>query len=254
MLVPVLVIVLLVHVPLAQALVPGPAWKRARLAAVIPAVVALCLPPGDLAATLALPWLGYTGVLALWSLRSAARDLKLLATLYLPVGAVWLVFSRYGQAPLGFTEPIVTLTAMHFHVAGFAAMVAVAEMCERAGGGRLFTAAALGAGFGMPLVALGITYSKAIEVVAVAVFATSLLVIAVLGIGARGPIFGDKAGLGAFALLCLAVAMVLALWYGVGPVLAIAPPSIPWMAATHGFLNVFGFTWPALWALRHPQG
>src|ERR1700689_2369591 len=41
--------------------------------------------------------------------------------LYLPVGCAWLVASRLGLSPMGFQEPIVLLTAVHFHFAGFAA-------------------------------------------------------------------------------------------------------------------------------------
>lgn len=43
--------------------------------------------------------------------------------LLLPVGAIWLFASRLGQPLLGFHEPIVLLTAAHFHYAGFAAPV-----------------------------------------------------------------------------------------------------------------------------------
>lgn len=47
----------------------------------------------------------------------------LVATLYLSVGAVWLVLSRAGATPMSFAEPIVLLTAVHFHYAGFATAV-----------------------------------------------------------------------------------------------------------------------------------
>ena len=39
---------------------------------------------------------------------------------YLLVAALWLVASRAGLHPFGFREPIVLLTAVHFHFAGFA--------------------------------------------------------------------------------------------------------------------------------------
>lgn len=45
---------------------------------------------------------------------------------YLLVAALWLVASRAGLHAFGFREPIVLLTAVHFHFAGFASAVLVA--------------------------------------------------------------------------------------------------------------------------------
>jgi hypothetical protein len=42
-----------------------------------------------------------------------------IAECYIAVGGVWLVASRAGLHPAGFQEPIVLLTAVHFHFAGF---------------------------------------------------------------------------------------------------------------------------------------
>jgi hypothetical protein len=44
------------------------------------------------------------------------------ALVYWPVGCLWLVISRAGVNPLGFSDDIVLLTAVHFHYAGFAAL------------------------------------------------------------------------------------------------------------------------------------
>ena len=41
------------------------------------------------------------------------------AECYIAVGGAWLVASRAGLHPAGFQEPIVLLTAVHFHFAGF---------------------------------------------------------------------------------------------------------------------------------------
>ena len=43
--------------------------------------------------------------------------------LYLPVGAWWLYAALNNMEPLGFGEPIVSLTAAHFHFAGLAVSV-----------------------------------------------------------------------------------------------------------------------------------
>src|SRR5712664_1477307 len=102
-------------------------------------VTAFFFPAGRWAATLATPWLAVCIFLGLFAarriLRSRARPLDALcfaiAQIYLPVGAIWFVLSRYGARPLGFYEPIVLLTAVHFHYAGFAASVLTGSVMER---------------------------------------------------------------------------------------------------------------------------
>jgi hypothetical protein len=104
------------------------------------AVVALLLPPGRLAGALAGGWMlvcalmgaaGIFDVLSSWlNARSRLFYLTLfLAGMDLVVGGVWLVASRLGMRPLGIQEPIGSLTAVHFHYAGFAtAMIAAAML------------------------------------------------------------------------------------------------------------------------------
>ena len=48
------------------------------------------------------------------------------AVAYLSVGAGWLVLSRAGLRPEGFSHEIVELTGVHFHYAGFAATLMAA--------------------------------------------------------------------------------------------------------------------------------
>src|SRR5580704_4481214 len=50
---------------------------------------------------------------------------------YLLVAGAWLVASRAGLQPLAFHEPIVLLTAVHFHFAGFASAVLAGLTYER---------------------------------------------------------------------------------------------------------------------------
>jgi hypothetical protein len=108
--------------------VPGAA-RWLQVPAALCAVGAFWSPPGITAAALALPWLGFGCVMGGVAVRNLIRGgLKSLNTacliasfLYLPVGCAWLVASRLGISPMGFQEPIVLLTAVHFHFAGFAA-------------------------------------------------------------------------------------------------------------------------------------
>ena len=83
---------------------------------------------GAPAAALVLPWFFVGGLLSChglkllispeWKTRKAACVVA--SFLYLPIGCAWLVASRFGLNPIGFQEPIVLLTAVHFHFAGFA--------------------------------------------------------------------------------------------------------------------------------------
>jgi hypothetical protein len=87
--------------------------------------------PSRTAGLLALPWLVGCLLLALsgfnefvrGAYRSIARAAGALSLLYISVGGVGLVASRLGLTPMGFEEPIVLLTAVHFHYAGFAAPI-----------------------------------------------------------------------------------------------------------------------------------
>src|SRR4029077_3860861 len=95
------------------------------------------------------------------------------ALLYFPVGCVWLVLSRLGANPLGFSDDIVLLTAVHFHYAGFAALT-ILGMIGRLAEGTLYRLSAWGAITGIPLLAVGITFSSRLEIAAAFLLAASL--------------------------------------------------------------------------------
>src|SRR5262249_26528248 len=84
--------------------------------------------PGPIAGSLALPWLLITVLVALFGLlrllshwRGQVEEWAIDAgLLYLAVGGGWLILSRLGARPLDFGEPIILLTAGHFHYAGLA--------------------------------------------------------------------------------------------------------------------------------------
>src|SRR5262249_55918860 len=154
--------------------------------------------PGDLAALLTLPWLAFSGLVALAGLArflahrfSSAPELCIAAgLLYLPVGAIWFMLSRFGANPLGFSDTIVLLTAVHFHYAGYALPI-LAGCTGRwlarnaAASMRLFRFMAAGVVAGMALVAAGITVtaltgSSVLESAAVAVLALSVLTLSAL--------------------------------------------------------------------------
>src|SRR5581483_1076477 len=140
---------MLVLTPLALSLVPVVmddnkepfAYFAARLLqpfAAAAATISFLLNEGKIAAELASLWLVFTILVALFGLgRLIQRPTGfeqfcvVAAALYLPVGGTWLVASRLGYRPLGFSTAIVLLTAMHFHYAGFAAPVITAMVGHR---------------------------------------------------------------------------------------------------------------------------
>src|SRR5262249_54537538 len=150
-------------------------------------VIAFLTPAGTLAALLASGWLllaglaALSGLLRLLARRNARADELCIdaGLLYLPVGAVWLLFSRAGLSPLGFGDTIVILTAVHFHYAGFAAPILAGLAGRWIAAVRpvlwpLFRLVAVGVIAGIALVAAGITlarFTAAIEVAAAVLFA-----------------------------------------------------------------------------------
>lgn len=197
-----------------------------------------------------------------------------LGHLYLPVGGAWLLASRAGVSPMGFFEPIVLYTAAHFHYAGFAAPVVLGLL-----GLTLFPQGAVPEGAlavsyrvaagvvmaGVPLVAVGITVSRALESPSAVILGAGMLVAA--GLLLREGLRRVRADAGwarvSGALLCVAgLSLVLSMGFAVafamtGSAGRAAPGgriSFHVMAMVHGVANALGFALCALvaFALRGP--
>jgi hypothetical protein len=177
----------LVIVPLGLRLVPftGPRARRVLCVArivqpfgALAAVVAFLISPGWTAGAVALGWLITCAVASLAGLmelidRRSLRPAHLVpaaAVAYLSVGAGWLVLSRAGLQPEGFSHEIVELTGVHFHYAGFAAtLMAALTMGAVRGRGRLSTFApgvAMLVVIGVPITAAGIATGSGLLTVA----------------------------------------------------------------------------------------
>lgn len=257
----------LVIVPLG--LVPSLERRRASRPAVLalavqPAaalclIVALALERGAIAAAFCLPWLGVTALLALAGLSNLiehrGRSLSALsldaALLFIPIGAAWLVLSRLGARPLGFSDSIVLLTAVHFHYAGFAVPIALgAALGSRSAPTRIDRIAVAAVIGGVPLVAAGITGTQLgraplLEPLAAWVMVVGGLSTAALQIEASTRMPGQRAMLIASAI-ALGFGMLLAALYGGRTFWSIPLLDIPWMRALHGSANALGFALPAL--------
>lgn len=166
--------------------------------------------------------------------------------IYVTVGSGWLFLSRWGQNPLGFSDAIVLLTAVHFHFAGFAApfLTGLAGRKIQSGIARKFyLLAATGVIAGPPLVAAGITLSRGVEVFSAVVLAFSLLILALLTIFAIVPMLTHRSAQIFFTLSAMSVivTMIFACLYAIGRWTGNEIVTMPRMAQVHGVSNAIGF-------------
>jgi hypothetical protein len=215
--------------------------------------------PGLLAAALTVPWLLFTFWIAwLGAARLArnglghAEDLCPNAgMLFLAVGGMWTIASRYGARPMGFDEPIILLTGAHFHFAGFALPVLTGLTGRRL---RSVPArvAAVGVMAGVPLVALGITVGSRyplVEAFAAWEMTAACLLVAALQIRVAVKTRHWIARLLLFvSSLALIAGMGLAAAYALGRFLQRDWLDIPTMIRWHASLNALGFALPGLLA------
>lgn len=259
----------LVLVPLALEILADDedaAWGAGRLTAAqrlqLPAALLLTsaclLPAGSVAGLLALPWMGFTALLA-WigvarlrrggvrrSLHGLCADVALL---YALVGGIWTGLDRGGLSPLGFDAAIVALTAVHFHYAGLLLPLFAGLVQRELWRSRLAARAAIGVVLGVPAVAVGITgtrlgWGSSLEAAAGCGLALAGMAVAILQVriawGASGTM-RTRILLGVSGA-ALFVGMVLAALYAVR---AFAAPvqglGLPQMRLLHGSLNALGF-------------
>jgi len=230
--------------------------RRLQPAAAALATFSFFLSKGPLAAALAGPWLVLDGLLALAalvvlrsSLRGGIPALLLLGAMGLPtVGGVNLVASRWGYPLAGFPEPIILLTAIHFHYTGFAAPI----LASLAGRSALARVSGLGLIGGTPLLAAGFLFSPVLKAFGVGILCVSVLGIA-LGQLALVPTLPDRRARILLSLSSLAAiaGMILAAIYEHGFYTGRTWISIPRMAWSHGIFNGVGFSLSGLiaWAL-----
>jgi hypothetical protein len=246
-----LLIAPLAIVPLGLRLVAEDAFTRAarRLVpfAAALAVAAFFPRPGAVAAALAAPWFLVTAILGLSGLARlrAARDLAALlvaaAHLFITVGGAMLVQSRLGLALFGFEEPIILLTAVHFHHTGFAAPILVSRLAGTAPR-AFFRFAAFGTIAGPPLTAAGFMFSPALQAGAASLLAAGLAAAAILQLRTLPSMRSRGArDLLAVASTAILAGMALAVVYALGEFLGRNWIGIPAMAWSHGALNGLGF-------------
>jgi hypothetical protein len=165
--------------------------------------------------------------------------------LYLLVASLWLVASRAGNQLLSFQEPIVLLTGVHFHFAGFASSVLAGLTYQRLRDSRLRLAlqVALGAVVcGPGILGLAFLLGPKWKLAAALLITVGQLALAagMVYIGAAaGPVRGRWLFFVAGA--SVAVGMVFALVWAIGEYPLQEFVNIRQMAEFHGVLNAIGF-------------
>lgn len=265
----------LVLVPLIIEIADGPGrvssarqwlgWAaRLQLPGALLLIVSLGLEAGGLAAVAAAGWavvlltMAASGALQLGKggKAGAIEACNEAGLVFAAVGAVWLLADRAGIRPLGFSEDIVLLTAVHFHFAGLILPVLAARALSLVSRVWVTKATAVAVIAGVPAVAVGITatqlgWSGAVESVAALAMSAAGIAVAVvhlrLGLGMR-----RSAGvrcLWVAAGCSLFAGMLLSAMYGSRSFFTPWPwLDIPWMRALHGTVNAIGFAGAGTWA------
>jgi hypothetical protein len=245
-------------------------FLRLALAMQLPAALAAALSfysPWPIATfLLSVPWLAFAGILALTRLSSIARArprnfdglCAVVAYFYLAVGAAWFFASRLGWHPIGFHEPIVLLTAVHFHYAGFAAAVLVRTTGRILKRGIVRTVfyrgAAAGALGGPAILAVGFVVHPILKLLAALVITAGETLLAICFLSCLPAIAEPRSRLLLFvSAASVAAGMCLATLWAIGEFPRQQFLDIARMAEWHGTLNALGFTFCGLaaFSLRH---
>jgi len=212
-------------------------------------VAAFCIRQGPLSAALAAAWLALCLAIATsgaWSLlernhRTIASLAVHLGRIDLAIGAVWLLISRSGLHLSGTQEPVVLLTAVHFHYTGFAtALLGSSAIQGRHATPRWLHALVLDVVLAPYFIAAGFVFSPLLKMLSVGLLSAGVIGIAQAQLRERAEersvaVFLKTSSLAIFGGIALAVV------YSAGEFLHRDWLTIPRMASIHGVLNALGF-------------
>ena len=211
------------------------------------------LPVGTWAATFAGAWLlvftffTLRGLRRLWRYRtrSFSQFCFGIGEAYLIVGGTWLVASRLGLQPVGFQEPIVLLTAVHFHFAGFLSAVLAGLTYERLRETRwrqVLGATLTGVVVGPGLLGLAFLVGPKVKLAAVMLIVVGQFGLAPgmvrVALGAANPV---ARALLIFSSGCVIAGMALAATWALGEFPLQQFVDLGRMERYHGALNAVGF-------------
>jgi hypothetical protein len=164
---------------------------------------------------------------------------------YIAVGGVWLVMSRAGLHPAGFQEPIVLLTAVHFHFAGFLSSIFAGltyNQLQFTNWTKPLHLILLGALLGPGLLGISFLISPKLKLVAVilVVIGQCGLAIGIARISATIA-RGASSVLLALAATSVVAAMIYAALWALGEYPLQPMTDLSHMERIHGVLNSIGF-------------
>jgi hypothetical protein len=223
------------------------------------AAAALCTisflrPAGITAALLAVCWLliclciGYGGINRLLAFRTESflEFCVAVAECYVAVGGIWLVMSRAGLHPAGFQEPIVLLTAVHFHFAGFLSSIFAGltySQLQQTKWAKPLRVILLGTLLGPGLLGISFLISPKLKLAAVILIVIGQCGLAV-GMARISTTIarGFSSVLLMFAAACVAIAMIYAATWALGEYPLQPMTDLSHMERIHGVLNSIGFS------------
>lgn len=211
-------------------------------------------PAGIMAALFASCWLlvclciawGGANRLLAFRAQSFLEFCVAIAECYIAVGGVWLVMSRAGLHPAAFQEPIVLLTAVHFHFAGFLSSVfayLTLGWLQATKWAKPLRMILLGTLLGPGLLGISFLISPKLKLIAVI-----LIVIGQCGVAAGMARIGVTIARGPSSVLLVlaaasvAAAMIYAAIWALGEYPLQPMTDLSHMERIHGVLNSIGFS------------
>lgn len=169
---------------------------------------------------------------------------------YVVMGGVWFL-AFHLQLDTGFSAIITWLTAIHFHYSAFLLCISVG-LIGRLHMTRFYRFCCCVIAAGPMLVAVGITFSRVIEMVSVSLYVVSIFSIGYFVMKWKFPRGQRVLIRGAFLTLCFTI--IWSLLYAFGNLTGYVLVNIPGMLDFHGVLNclLFGGMIVAAWSVSIP--
>jgi len=231
---------------------PGVVQHALQAVAMLAISVGFWLPPGRNAGILSVAWLAFCAVMTASRLAYTWRRPRITNSLLVDLayadvvlGSAWLVASRAGLRPMGFQEPIILLTAVHFHYSGFATALIAAATWREFENRRLNMPGLLQLVWlvaVLPFVlAAGFVFSPALRFIAAVSLSACVTALALIFWWLSGDWSGPAKIYLRLATLAAVGAFSLSGIYAVSEYFRKDWITIPGMANSHGLLNGLGF-------------
>ncbi len=239
--------------------------RRLHIPLAVLGALSFVYPAGPIAGLLSLGWLLFTCIVGWYGLlRFLERGFYFLeefcidaGLMYMMLGGFWFTAQRFGLNIMHFGSLIILLTAIHFHFSSLSVPICsglVGRMVEK---GRLYRFMAIGNTISPLLIAVGITYSRTMEWLAVLFFACCIMIYVYYTFALTRSIHASRYAKALLLLSSLSLLFTIgfAIAYGVGRGFGMEVVSIPTMVLVHGTGNAFGFVFLGFlaWAYIHPE-